>query len=186
MFVQDEIIEDKVFTQDDLAREYDNCTFNRCTFTGLDLSSISFSECEMSGCDLSNVSLYSCSLKDVKFKDSKLMGLHFEDCNPLLLEVSFHTCDLRFSSLYQLKLKGTAFVDCKLESVDFSEADLSKVKFDNCQMLNATFNRTICKETDFRTAIAYQIDPAENTLTKARFGSQNLEGLLAHLPIRID
>ena len=67
--------------------EYENCTFTDCLFTNTDFSGFLFSDCTFVGCDLSMANLANSSFREVKFKDCKLLGLHFEHCNPFLFEL---------------------------------------------------------------------------------------------------
>ena len=106
------------------------------------------------------------------------MGLRFDDCNPFLLALDFEGCLLNFSSFYGLKLKKTAFKNCNLEEVEFSETDLTSANFENANLLKATFERSILESADFRTASNFSIDPELNRMSKAKFSSQNIVGLL--------
>lgn len=42
---------------------------------------------------------------DIEFKNSKLLGLHFDDCNDLLMTLDFENCRLNMASFYRLSLK---------------------------------------------------------------------------------
>ena len=80
----------------------------------------------------------------------------------------------------------TQFKSCKLVEVDFTEADLSNSVFMECELTNATFMQTNLAGADFRTAIDYNIDPRNNNLSKARFSSDNLVGLVQDLGLIIE
>jgi uncharacterized protein YjbI with pentapeptide repeats len=72
-----------------------------------------------------------------------------------------------------------------LHEVDFSECDLTSALLDNCDLLNATFDRTIIEKADFRTAYNYSIDPDNNRIKKARFSKSGIAGLLQKYDIQI-
>jgi uncharacterized protein YjbI with pentapeptide repeats len=155
-------------------------------FSGVDLTKVVFIECTFDGCDLSMTTLNNTSLREIKFKNCKMLGLHFEECNPFLFEVSFSNCQLNLSSFYQRRLKQTVFSNCQLQEVDFAEADLTAAKFDNCDLTYAVFSNTILEKADFTTSHSYILDPETNYLTGARFSLDGLPGLLTKYAIEIE
>jgi uncharacterized protein YjbI with pentapeptide repeats len=92
---------------------------------------------------------------------------------------------LNDSSFYQAKIKQTVFRNCQLLAVDFTETDISESMLDNCDLRNATFDRTILEKADLRTAYNYHIDPETNRLKKAKFSLPEVVGLLAKYDISI-
>ncbi|MFK7907606.1 MAG: pentapeptide repeat-containing protein [Chitinophagales bacterium] len=186
VFIEDEQIEGVDFSKKTFAKgEYEECRFLRCVFSDLYLSQVSFGECVFEHCDLSMANMATTTLRDVRFKDSKLLGVHFEDCNSFLLSMTFEGCQLNLSSFYKLNLKQTVFKDCSLREVDFSEADLSGVVFDNCDFAGAVFDRTILEKADFRTSYNYSIDPENNRIKKAKFSMGGIVGLLDKYGIEV-
>ena len=158
--------------------EYENCTFNNCEFSNTDLSNINFSECEFTNCNLSMAKIRNTVFRDVKFKNSKLLGLHFQNCNEFLLTVEFEACLLNLSSFFKRKLKNTKFKDCSLQEVDFAETDLTNSLFDNCNLSGAIFEQSNIEKCDFRTSYNYIIDPENNKISKAKFSQHGIAGLL--------
>jgi len=63
-------------------------------------------------------------------------------------------------------------------SFDFSNATLSGVKFENCDLSKSIFDATNLEKTDFSTAIHFSIHPENNKLSKTKFSNENLSGLL--------
>jgi uncharacterized protein YjbI with pentapeptide repeats len=165
--------------------EYENCTFRSCNLEGADLKNFQFVGCRFEDCNLSLVKLSGASLQQVQFIGCKMQGLHFEACNPFLLEYQFEHCVLNLSSFYQTKSKKTTFHTCVLHEVDFTEADFSEGKFTECDLAGALFDRTILEKADFRSAYNYTISPALNRLKKARFSQDGLAGLLSDIGIEI-
>lgn len=168
------------------AGEYENCIFTQCDFSTSNLSEIDFVECEFVECNLSNISLKKTALKDVKFTNCKMLGLHFEDCNPFLFKISLDSCFLNLSTFYQTKLKNTLFKKCSLHEVDFTEADLTQSNFSDCDLLHANFDRTNLEKTDFRTSFNYTFDPDKNNIKKAKFSIPEVIGLLNKYDIQIN
>ncbi len=150
------------------------------------MSDVVFVECNFEGCDLSNAKLKGTAFKTVRFRECKLLGLHFDDCNPFLLALSFEDCVLNFAVFYQVKLKKTNFVNCKLEEADFMEADLTNAVFLRCELQKAVFENTNLEGADFRTAFNFSIDPTTNRVQKARFSGQNIAGLLHRFGVKIE
>jgi len=168
-----------------LEDEYEYCEFKDCVFSEMDLSSIKFLECGFEGCDLSLAKLTDTCLRDVTFRNCKMLGLHFDECNPLLLAFNFQECNLNMSSFFQLSLKKTTFQSCSLQEVDFSGCDLMESSFSGSDLTQATFDQTNLEKVDFQSAMGFIIDPEKNRLKKAKFERDNLMGLLAHLDIKI-
>lgn len=189
--MHDSIIQDQQFkgidyTESPLPKgEYENCQFSNCNFSNSDLSEIVFVECEFHHCDLSMSKLSKTAFREVEFNQSKLLGLHFEDCNEFLFEVRFSACLLNLSSFFNRKLKNTRFTNCKLHEVDFVNADLSHTTFADCDLLGATFDQSNLEKADLSTAFNYIIDPESNRIKKAKFSSSGLIGLLQRYDIEV-
>jgi Uncharacterized low-complexity proteins len=170
-----------------LARgEYANCTFNGCDFAGGDLSGFKFLECQFADCNLSMVKLVGTVFGDVQFTNCKLIGTQFDSCNKFGFNVSYLQCNLSHASFYKLPMKKSCFRDSNLEEVDFTEADLSQATFDGCNLSRAIFEQTRLEKADFRKAIHYSINPANNKIKKAQFSLAGLPGLLADYDIFIE
>ncbi|RJE71527.1 pentapeptide repeat-containing protein [Reichenbachiella sp. MSK19-1] len=165
--------------------EYVDCTFKNCNMSGLDLSGDTFATTEFIGCDLSMSKLAHTSFKEVHFKDCKLMGLHFDDCNPFLLDFVFEGCVLDFSSFFRLNIKKTRFENCKMEKVDFTQTDLTQSLFKECNLSQAVFDRSGLEKCDFRTAYGYALDPDINAIKGAKFSKEGAIGLLSKYKIDI-
>ena len=184
--VEDQVFEKKDFTIHPLPKgEYEFCSFLNCNFSDSDLKGISFSGCEFNACNLTLAKTLGTAFKEVKFRDCKLVGIHFEICSPLLFEVNFENCILDFSSFFKLKIKKTRFLNCSLKEVDFVEADLMGSSFDGSDLTHAKFEKTNLENADFRCAFGFQINPAGNSIKKAKFSLAGLEGLLSTFGIEI-
>ena len=113
--MEKQYIEDKNFDHQNYSTNslpiaiYENCQFNHCNFSGVNVSGIHFIECSFINCNLSAATLNKTVFRDVVFKDSKLVGLHFENCDSFLISMAFDNCNLQLSSFYGLKLKKTVF-----------------------------------------------------------------------------
>ncbi|WP_118974201.1 pentapeptide repeat-containing protein [Taibaiella koreensis] len=186
-----EWIKDKIFDKEtdlftDSKGEYENCSFLNCNFNKADLSDNEFNDCIFERCDLSLASVQKAAFRNVVFRDCKLMGLHFEACNPFNLAFRFERSILDHSSFFQVKMKDTIFDGCQLREADFTEADLSQAVFAQCDLAGARFDQTILEKADLRSAFHYTIDPSINRLKKARLSVPGVLALLAPLGIDID
>ena len=121
---------------------YENCIFLNCDFSNADLSNFSFAECRFSDCNISMAKLIKVTFNDVAFTGCKLLGLHFEDCNKTPFIISFENCTLNFSSFYQQKLKKTVFKNSEIREADFTDADLTAVIFDHCDLSKKQNSKT--------------------------------------------
>lgn len=166
--------------------EYENCNFYNCDFSNANFSDFKFIECRFEACNISLLKLNATAFREVTFQDCKMLGLHFEDCNPFGLALAFENCSLNHSSFYKLKIKNTIFKNSQLEECDFTEADLSHSVFENSNLLCAIFEQTNLEKCDFRSAINYSIDPENNRIKKAKFSAIGLYGLLHKYDIEIE
>lgn len=183
--MEDQLIEKLTDTTQLNSEEYELCTFSNCQFSQGDLSNISFTECTFINCDLSNTRVTNTAFKTVSFEQCKLIGVHFEDCNTFLLDLTFTDSTLNISSFYQLNLKKARFTNCSLHEVDFTEANLSEANFTNCDFIAAIFENTNIEKADFRTSSNYAIRPDMNRIKGAHFSKDGLAGLLYHHQIKI-
>jgi fluoroquinolone resistance protein len=178
-YISDRQFKGESYLEHPLAKgEYEGCTFSACAFSGSDLSGIVFADCVFENCDLSMAKLRGTVFRDVVFKDCKMLGLRFDQCNTFLIAFRFEKCILNFGVFTGLRLKQTIFNECKLEDADFTQADLTKASFNHCDLSRALFDGSDLSQADFRTAYNFGIDPENNTMTRAKFLSSNLEGLL--------
>jgi len=167
------------------AKEYEYCNFKNCNFQMVNLSEIKFIDCTFQNCNLSSAKLINTAFQEVSFQECKMLGLHFEDCNPFSFSVQFNNCQLDHSSFYKVKLKGLKMLNSRLYEVDFTECDLQNADFDNCDLLGAIFEHSKLEKADFRLALNYRIDPELNNIKKAKFSLPAVVGLLSKYEIEI-
>ena len=185
-FIADKTYRNKDFTLTELPKaEYDNCMFINCNFNACYLSTITFLECQFIDCDLSNSKTSDTTFKDVAFENCKLLGVLFNDCNQLLMSMSFNNCQLNFASFYKVKLINTKFTNCQFEKTEFTEANVSKSVFDNCNFKYAIFFNTNIEQANFLTSYNYSIHPENNKIKGAKFSKDQIQGLLDHYKIQI-
>jgi fluoroquinolone resistance protein len=159
-------------------RIFEDCQFINCDLSYANLSHFTFINCVMDTCNLSLIKITDTGFQSVDFKDCKITGVNFGDSSNFSLEVSFTKCVLDYTVWHKKKLKGTLFDECSFEEADFSETDLTNSVLQKCNLNRAIFNRTILKGADLRTAYNFNIDPENNTITKAKFSADALSGLL--------
>lgn len=190
--MQQQLIEGRVFERIDFTTQaldkadYEACTFLNCNFSETDLSNFKFIECEFYDCNLSSATLENTGFQDVLFKDSKMLGMHFEQCNDFGLSIKVENCQLNHSSFYKKKLPKTHFIKSKLQEVDFTQCDLSSAIFEDCDLLQATFDNTDLRKVDFRSSYNFVIDPEKNRIKDAKFSLATISGLLAKYNIKIE
>ena len=184
--IEDQTFKDIDFTTERLEiAEYEMCAFLGCNFSSSDLSRMKFSECTFENCDLSMANVSDTAFKDVQFAECKLLGLHFDYCNPFLFEIHCDNCLLNLASFYKVNVKRSSFKSCSLQEVDFSAADLSKLKFQDCDLVKAIFDNTNIEYVDFKTAKNFSIDLRKNKIKKAKFSKDGISGLLDSFDIEI-
>ena len=175
----DQLITNVVFEKEELRdQDYEGCTFKNCNFSGTNLNGSTFTDTIFEGCNFSLASLRNTSFRKVVFKGCKFMGVHFEDCNPFLLEWTFSECNIELSSFCKLNLKEMSFESCRLLESDFTAANLSGAVFGNTSLERCIFFNTVLEKTDLTTAQHYSIDPNKNNLRGAKITYPALLGLL--------
>ena len=185
-FITDRIYKDEKFKTSRLPKgDYDSCTFIGCDFSEGYLDNSQFLDCRFEDCNFSNTNIAHTTFKDVEFVHCKMIGLHFETCNPLLMSFSFQDCTLDLSSFTGVSIPGTVFYTCKLREVDFSEADLSRSRFDHSLLDNALFVACNLQQADFSLANNFNIDPERNQVKGACFSRENIIGLLRKYQIKV-
>lgn len=187
LYITERIYEKTDFTQKPLPKgEYEDCSFIGCDFTNSELGGISFNNCTFSACNLSMAKLGQTAFRAVLFSGCKMLGLHFDHCNPFGLSFRFEHCTLNHATFYQTKITKTIFKDVQLQEADFTDADISGATLDNCDLSGATFDNTNLEKADLRTAVNYSIHPESNKIKKARFALPGIAGLLDRYGIIID
>ncbi len=185
-------LEQKTFEREDFTErrpfhgELIQCTFDGCDFTGADLSSVAFIDCTFNTCNFSLANLKNTRLQHVQFNHCKLMGVDFSQCSNFSFAPNFLGCNLNFASFLRKKMPGTTFSDCAIHEANFTEADLANATFDECDLSNTVFYRTNLRSADFRTTLRFSIDPAQNTVQRAKFSRAALGGLLEKFNLDID
>jgi uncharacterized protein YjbI with pentapeptide repeats len=165
--------------------EYTDCQFQACSLPKAHLAGYRFIECTFTDCDLSLAVITDVAFQNVGFKNCKLLGLHFDECQPMLLNFHFDNCQIQHASFLRLSIKGTHFINCLMEGADFSGATLDNSRFDGTNLLNATFENCSLKNADFSGSINFSINPELNKMLGAKFSSTSLAGLLQKYRLNI-
>lgn len=158
--------------------EYENCVFKNCIFAEVDIKENQFVDCDFIDCDLTMSKVAETAFRSINFKGCKLIGVHFDGCNPFLFAATFEKCNLNLATFCELNLKGIQFKDCNLQEVDFSGTNLSESVFDNCDLSRTVFKQSDLSKADFRTSPNFTIDPGDNNIKRAKFSKDGLVGLL--------
>lgn len=175
----DQLITNVVFEKEQIRdQDHEGCTFKNCNFSGTNLNGSTFTDTIFEGCNFSLASLRNTSFRKVVFTGCKFTGVHFEDCNPFLLEWTFKECNIELSAFCKLNLKGISFEACRLLETDFTAANLSGAVFRDTSLERCIFFNTVLEKTDLTTAQHYSIDPNKNNLRGAKIAYPALLGLL--------
>ncbi len=167
-------------------RTFEECRFRACSFAGAKLDGMVLRSCIFEECDLTLATFRDTSLQEVRFIRCKLVGVQFDACRRLLLEVAFEKCLSRLSGYVGMSLKNTVFEGCDLQEADFTGTDLAGSSFAGCDLTRAQFNRTNLEGADLRTAYGYAFAPESNRLKRAKFSMPEVLGLLDAYGIEIE
>jgi fluoroquinolone resistance protein len=166
--------------------EYEQYLFSSCDFTNANLNGVVFEDCFFEQCNFSNARIEGAAFKNCTFIECKMLGISFAQTKDFGFEIHAHQCNMSFVSFDKKKLYKSTFKQCNMEGVNFTQSTISGCKFDACNFLDAQFSNTNLSGVDFRTNVQFIIHPEANTITKARFASQDLFRLLAAYNIQID
>lgn len=190
--MQEQLSENKIFKkiiQTDTtfnSKEFEDCIFLDCDFSNSDFVNSKFNNCEFGNCNLSMVKLKGTQLNGVKFKDCKILGVNFSDCNDFMFSLDFDTCLLDYCSFMRKKMVRTNFKGSSVKNAIFTEANLTQAVFERTDLQGTVFSQTLLKAADFTTALNFSIDPAFNTVKKAKFSLYGLPGLLDRYDIKVE
>lgn len=163
---------------------YAHCEFNHCSFAQATLNDTTFENCIFNICDFSLAKMKNTSWHNVIYKDCKLMGTDFTACNPFS-SFRFERSQMSYTNFHGMKIKQTCFIECELLEAVFSETDLENSVFDRCNLNRAIFHHSNLMKVDFSTAYNMEIIPTNNKLRGAIFSRFNLEGLVAHIGVKL-
>jgi uncharacterized protein YjbI with pentapeptide repeats len=79
----------------------------------------------------------------------------------------------------------TNFINCSLQESSFVNTNLTNATFDNCNLQKAIFLNTNLNGADFSNSFNFTIDPENNIIKKAKFSTNNFQGLLYKYDIKI-
>jgi fluoroquinolone resistance protein len=170
------------YTVQDLETDnFEQVEFVNCNFT--DLAGISFIDCVFQDCNCSNASVKNTRLSDVTFINCKLTGVNFSESKDFGFSLQLENCILDYTIFERKKPAKSVFRNCKVHGADFTQADLSKCRFDHCDFWDSVFANTNLSGVDFTTCKNFDIDPTTNNVRKAKFLSSDLAGLLTRFDI---
>lgn len=169
-------------------KEFVRCTFISCNFSSSRFVDCQFVECKFESCNLSMIHISETNFRDVAFIRSKLIGILWYESRKrsFSLALSFKESFIDYSSFFGLDMRRCKFENTTAIEVDFTEANLSKVKFDAVKLSGATFFKTNLKETNFTTASGYVLDPSVNQVRGAIFSMPEAVNLLYAFGVKIE
>ncbi len=171
--------------------EFDSCSFDGCVLSECSFYRCRFAGCRFSNCDLSVLRVPNTRFVDVGFTGSKLVGVDWTKAGDSVvsrmpLSVGFDGCVLNLSIFFGLQLKGSRLARCTAHEVDFAEADLSEADCSGSDFAGSTFLHTDLTRANFTGATGYAINPAANTVKKARFSLPEAVSLLSGFDVIIE
>jgi fluoroquinolone resistance protein len=178
----DEQVLDRDFTIGRLESDvYEQIEFVNCVFSNL--RGVSFIDCVFRNCNLSNATVAGARFSDVLFIECKLTGVNFSEAGGFGFCIQAERCILDYVLFEKIKLGKSQFSGCKMHRTDFTHADASKCRFQDCDFDGAIFSGANLSTVDFTTSRNFVIDPTLNNLKKAKFLSADLAGLLTRFEI---
>ncbi len=185
LLIVGKIFDSVEFSEIEKYSEFEDCEFINCNLAERELSGLHFIDCKFCNVDLSMVKVNNALLRNVLFTDCKMQGIVFSDCSETLLSFNFINCILNFCSFNGLIIHETKFDRCKLEEVDFVNSELNDSEFIECDLNMAVFGFTRLDNVDLSSSYNFVIDPESNVITRAKFSTCGLIGLLQRYNIEV-
>ncbi len=113
----------------------ENCTFHTCSF-----ENASFIDIVFQSCDFSNSKFPAAYFERCRFINCKCIGMDMRDT--VIKHTAFERCNLRYSCF-----DNTRILDALFDTVDFTEASLTKAKLKNFSARNSNFIRSSFYQT---------------------------------------
>ncbi len=167
-YITDKTFEVECFLEHSLEyKDFERCTFIGCDFAEASFLGVAFIDCVFKDCNFREAKINYVGFRDVHFTQCDFTGVNFAMCDALLFAFGFTECTLDYTKFYSLKMPATVFSSCSIVAADFMAADITGVRFDNCNLHKSVFIDTIANKTDFSTAYNFTLDPEKNKLKKA-------------------
>lgn len=180
-----ETFTDTHFTLSDLADDvYENCVFEYCSFE--DIGSIIFVGCSFNLCNMSNARVNGATLNQCIFHQCKLLGIHFEDFNQSLFQITARDTDFSYSTFTDTNLSKMSLSECRWHDVDFTNTNLSGSILKSGDFLGAKFESTNLEKATMLGSQNYKLDPKINKITGAFFNYPEVLSLLDTFKIHIE
>jgi len=164
---------------------FEECIFENCSFISTKLEACRFITTTFRGCILSAVLPTNSRFDEVTFKNCKAIGIDWTRTSEVR-KLRFAESQVNYSNFRFLKIPGLKMERCEVKDADFIEAKIKGASFAKSDLEKTRFFKTDLTEADFRGAENYSIDPAGNTLKKARFSLPEAIALLESLEIILD
>lgn len=178
-YIVDKEFKDNDFLITPLAKgDYENCEFTNCSFDRVDLSWFSFCECRFKGCFFNACSINNTSWREVTFAESKLTGLHFEESNNPLVDITITDSTLELCSFNDMKITRLHISNSKLLECDFSSTHMEAALLNTCNFDKSIFENTHLAKANLKGSYNFYIDPEHNSIKQAVFSLQAVQGLL--------
>ncbi len=164
---------------------FEQCTFENCSFVTCTFERCRFLTCKLTGCILSAITPTNTRFEDVTFISCKAIGVNWTRAMETR-KLRFKDSQVNYSNFRFTKLPDLSMINCEAKESDFIEADLKGAVMKKTDFQNTRFFHSNLAEADFREAVNYSIDPAQNTLKKTRFSMPEVMGLLDSFDIIIE
>jgi len=170
-----------------VSSEFHDCIFTDCAFVESILEDCVFINCTFRRCDLSLIQVPGGRFAGTRFEECKMIGINWTQADwsgtRLSSPISFSKSILNHSTFIGLNLSKMQMKGCTAVNVDFREANLTLADFANSDLSDSLFTSTNLTKADFRGTRNYRINPAENTITRARFSLPEAMSLLYSMDI---
>lgn len=190
-YFEEQIFEDIKYIEETIEDyEFLECKFINCTFELCAVINCKFLDCVFENCNVISPRVNQLKMRHSEFIRCNLIGIHWRELLPggRVLEPvrKFTECYLKYNSFVDMSFRKFDFSENAIQESTFEECNLMESKFKNCRLEMTQIIKCDIRNADFRGAMGYQIDIANNRLKGARFSFPEVVNLLDGLGIKID
>lgn len=164
---------------------FEQCVFRNCTFIDTKILHSKIENTQFISCNMSNIDLTGSKLDSIEFEESKIIGLTLYKCNQINFDFVFNKSKLEYCNFSDVNMKKNIFLDCEIIESHFQNTFLVESVFKNVDFTHTSFFKCNLKKANFTDSIGYVIDPVTNNIEKATFSISGVLGLLHGFDIKI-
>ena len=126
--------------------EFEHCEFNNIILQSITIEKVTFRNVKFNQCNFSNTVFNECTFIKCEFYNCKITGCNFIE--NVLYNVTFQDVNASYASLSMSSIDKCLFKDTLLKNSYFQETKTKSIYFNNVDLTQAQFLKTILNKID--------------------------------------